>query len=72
MTNLLDRAIEKTRTLPASRQDELGAMLLELVDQDSSSLALSLEQQAEVRRRVSAKSELVPLEEMEAFFRKLT
>ncbi len=72
MTNLLDRAIEKTKTLPASRQDELGAMLLELVDQDSSSLALSLEQQTEVRRRMSAKSELVPQEEMEAFFRKLT
>jgi hypothetical protein len=72
MTQLLDQAIAKTKTLSSSRQDEVGAMLMSIVEQEASGLQLSLVQQAEVRRRLSAKPDLVPIDEMKAFFRKLT
>jgi hypothetical protein len=71
MTMLLDRAIAKAKALPASRQDEVGAMLLDMVEQDASTLQLSTEQQAEVRRRLGAARDFVPTDEMDAFFRKL-
>lgn len=71
MTMLLDRAIAKAKALSASRQDEVGAMLLDLVEQDTSVLQLSADQQAEVRRRLNAKPDFVPADEMDAFFRKL-
>jgi hypothetical protein len=72
MTQLLDRAIAKAKALPSSRQDEVGAMLLEIVEQETSGLQLNPSQQEEVRLRMSKKHDLVPADEMEAFFRKLT
>jgi hypothetical protein len=72
MTQLLDRAIAKTKTLSASRQDEMAAMLLEIANQETSAMQLSPAQQAEVRRRMSMPADLVSDAEMEAFFRKLT
>jgi hypothetical protein len=72
MTQLLDQAIAKTRTLSSSRQDEVGAILLDIVEQETSGLHLSPAQQAEIRRRLSVQRDLVPEDEMEAFFRKLT
>ena len=72
MTKLLEHAFEKAKTLPADRQDEIGEMLLELVEQDNSGLRLSQAQEAEVRRRLASPQSLVTSDEMEAFFRKLT
>ncbi len=70
MTKTLEQAIEKTRTLPSNRQDEIGEMMLAIFEQDTSGLRLSPDQQAEVRRRLAAPRPLVPEAEMEAFFRK--
>ena len=70
MTKLLDRAIEKARNLPVHRQDELGEMVLAVVEQEQSGLRLSPEQQAEVRRRIASPESWVPASEMQAFFRK--
>jgi hypothetical protein len=72
MTQLLDKAIARTKTLSSSRQDEVGAMLLDMVEQETSGLHLSTAQQSEIRCRLSAKSDVVPTDEMEAFFSKLT
>lgn len=71
MTKLLERAFEKAKALPANRQDEVGEMLLDLVEQDKSGLRLSANREAEVRRRLSSPEPLVPAGEMKAFFRKL-
>ena len=71
MTKLLERALERAKTLPDNRQDEVGEMVLAIVEQDSSKLRLSKDQEDEVRRRMAAPETLVPEAEMEAFFRKL-
>jgi hypothetical protein len=71
MTMILDRAIEKAKALSASRQDEVGAMLLDMVEQDASTLRLSAAQLEEVRRRLGAERDFVPTDEMDAYFRKL-
>ena len=71
MTTLLERGIEKAKSLPTHRQDEVGEILLAIAEQEVSSLHLSAEQQAEVRRRMASPSNLVPEAEMEAFFQKL-
>jgi hypothetical protein len=72
MTETLARAIEQAKRLPRERQDEVGEILLALIEQDESGLRLSPEQQAEVRRRLAAPQEHVPPDEMKAFFRSLT
>ena len=72
MTERLERAIAKAKSLPPARQDEVAAMLLDLVEQDRSQLQLSEAQQAEVRRRLSAETVFVSAEDMGAFFRDLT
>jgi hypothetical protein len=71
MTSLLQDAIEMAKNLPNHRQDEVGQMLLAMMEQDHSELHLSGEQQAEVRRRLATPMELVPEAEMNAFFRNL-
>ena len=71
MTELLQNAIEKAQSLPNSRQDEVGQMLLAMMEQDSSELRLSESQQAEVRRRLATPLDFVPEAEMNAFFRNL-
>jgi hypothetical protein len=72
MTKILERAFEKAKTLPTNRQDEVGEILLDLVDQDHSEFRLTPDQEAEVRRRLASPEPLVPAPEMKAFFRKLT
>ena len=72
MTKILERAYEKAKTLSANRQDEVGEILLTLVEQDAAELRLSREQEDEVRRRLANPEPLVPEHEMEAFFRHLT
>lgn len=71
MTTLLERAIAKAKSLSESRQDEVGEILLAIVEQDGSSVQLSEAQQAEVRRRIATPEPFVPDEDMKAFFRKL-
>jgi hypothetical protein len=71
MTNLLQNAIDKAKTLPSHRQDEVGEMILAMMEQDSSELRLSESQQAEVRNRLAKPLDLVPEAEMNALFRKL-
>ena len=70
MSKLLERALEKAKTLPRHRQDEVGEMVLAIVEQDSSSLRLSKDQEDEVRCRMATPQVLVPDAEMESFFRK--
>ena len=71
MTNLLQNAFDRAKTLPAHRQDEVGEMVLHMVDQEQSSLQLSEFQQNEVRARLSKPLNLIPDAEMKEFFRKL-
>ena len=72
MTETLERAIEKAKRLPRERQDEVGEMILSLIEQDASDLRLSPEQMAEVDRILAEPQEIVPEHEVKAFFRKLT
>ncbi len=71
MNQLLERAFQQTQTLPDDRQNEVGEMLLALVEQEKSLLQLTQLQQAEVRRRMELPKGNVPIAEMKAFFRKL-
>ncbi len=71
MTEILESAIEKAKDLPNVRQDEVGKMVLAMIEQDHSNLSLSKIQQDEVRRRIASPIELVPEAEMNAFFRTL-
>jgi hypothetical protein len=71
MNQLLERAFQQAQTLPDDRQNEVGEMLLALVEQDQSRLHLTKAQQAEVRRRLTLSEDSVPVAEMKAFFRKL-
>ena len=71
MTQLFDQAVARAKALPEQRQNEIGEMLLALMEQEHSSLRLSPKQQAEVRRRLANPDALVPEDEMQEFFRKL-
>ena len=53
MMKILDKAIEQAKTLPESRQDQLGEMILDVVAQDQSDVQLTPDQQEEVRRRLA-------------------
>ena len=72
MTKLLERAMQSAKSLPSHRQDELGEMVLAVVAQETSTMRLSPEQEAEVRRRMAQPSMLVSEADMELFFRKLS
>lgn len=62
MKTLLDEAMRQVRTLPEERQNDLGEILLTLVEQDASSHQLSDEQVREVRRRMASTESLIPFE----------
>jgi hypothetical protein len=72
MTETLERAIEQIKRLPRQRQDEVGEMILSMIEQDASELRLSPEQLAEVDRILAEPQDVVPEHEVKAFFRKLT
>jgi hypothetical protein len=67
MTRVLERAIALAKKLSAERQDELGEMMLAVVEQEEASVQLTASQQAEVRWRLAAPLEFVPDDEMKAF-----
>jgi hypothetical protein len=71
MTSLLQNAIEKAKSLPNHRQDEVGEMILAIVEQDNSQLRLSEAQEEEIRNRLARPLVLVPEPDMAAFFRNL-
>ena len=71
MTAILERAYEKAKALSTNRQDEVGEILLSLIEQDTSDVRLSPSQQDDVRRRLESPELLVPEREMKAFFKKL-
>jgi hypothetical protein len=71
LTSLLQTAIDKAKTLPNHRQDEVGEMILAVMQQDSSQLGLSDAQQEEIRNRLARPLDLVPEAEIDAFFRNL-
>ena len=68
MTKILEQAIEKAERLSDNRQDEVGEILLSIVEQDASGVQLSAEQEAEVRRRMAAPRVYVSPDDMKAFF----
>jgi hypothetical protein len=70
MTRILEQAFEQAKQLPRERQDEVGEMILSYIEQEASELRLSPAQVAEVERRLKGAVEIVPDEEVEAFFRK--
>jgi hypothetical protein len=68
MSKLLEEAIKRLRALPRDRQDAAAELLLSVVDQDPARLALTPEQQAEVRRRLGDPDDVVSHEQVVAFF----
>ncbi len=70
MSKILDQAVEKVKTLPDSRQEQIGQWLLDVVEQDQSDVQLTTEQQAEVRRRLDNPESPVSKAEADAYFRK--
>jgi hypothetical protein len=71
MTSILQSAIDKAKTLPSHRQDEVGQLMLAMFEQDSSILGISDAQKTEIEMRLSKPLDFVPDSEMNAFFRKL-
>ena len=70
MSKILEQALERARTLPGSRQDEIGEMILDVVDQDQSDMRLTAAQQEEVRRRMGEPRPVFATDEqIEALFR---
>jgi hypothetical protein len=58
------------KSLPDASQDEIGEMILDVIEQDQSSLQLSPDQQEEVRRRLARPEQPASQQETEAFFDK--
>jgi len=71
MSKILEKALQRAKTLPDNRQDEIGEMILSVVDQDESTMQLTPSQQEEVKRRMAEPNPIVATnEQIEAFFRK--
>jgi hypothetical protein len=62
MKTLLDQAISRAKTLSVERQDDLGEIILTLVEQDSSELQLNDEQVMEIERRLANPETPIPFE----------
>ena len=68
MTTLLDKALRQVKSLPAKRQDDYGAFLLTMLEQDTSDLRISDDQAREVRRRLNSTEPMISeIEAMEFF-----
>ncbi len=62
MKSLLDEAMQQAKALPEERQNDLGEILLNLIEQDASDYQLNDEQVREVRRRMASGDTMVPFE----------
>ena len=71
MSKILEQALERAKALPDSRQDEIGEMILDVVDQDQSDMRLTAAQQEEIRRRMGEPRPVFATDEqVEALFRR--
>ena len=71
MSEILKQALERAKALPDSRQDEIGEMILDVVDQDQSDIRLTAAQREEVRRRMHEPRPVFATDEqVEALFRR--
>jgi hypothetical protein len=71
MSKILEQALERAKALPDSRQDEIGEMILDVVDQDQSDMRLTAAQQDEVRRRLGEPRPVFATDEqVKALFRR--
>jgi hypothetical protein len=72
MTKLLDKAIAKARELPDEEQDELGAIVLSMIDEEGGSLPIDDETRAAIREGLeqARRGEFVPDEEIEAIWKR--
>ena len=68
MTDLLDRAIARTRALPPQMQDEVARMLLLFAGESDVAIQLTPEEEADLREADAeiARGELATDEEMQA------
>ncbi len=71
MTKLLQNAFDAANALPDARQDEIGEIILSVIQQERSNLRLSPSQIAEVEKRRQAPDDFATDAEVEAFFRRL-
>jgi len=70
MTELLQQAFDRAKALPESRQDELAAIFLQIVEQDESPLRLNAGQIAEVEQRLASPPDYATDEEVQDFFKR--
>jgi hypothetical protein len=72
MTDMLEEAIAKIRTLPAADQDEAAAMLLSVASRNETTISLNAETRAAIRegREQARKGEFVSDKDMGPFFRR--
>jgi predicted transcriptional regulator len=72
MTDMLEEAIAKIRTLPAADQDEAAAMLLSVASRNDTTVALDAETRAAVRegREQARRGEFVPDEEIDELWKR--
>lgn len=72
MTELLNRALQELAKLPPERQDELAAMLLDLVAREHAEFELTPEQEEGLKKAISQanRGEFAKPEDIEAIFAK--
>ena len=72
MTDMLEEAIAKIRTLPPADQDEAAAMLLSVASRNEATVALDAQTRAAIRegREQARKGEFVSDKDMAAFFQR--
>lgn len=68
MTERLEEAIAQVRKLPPDRRDEAAELLLSVIEENPDALRLTLEQVAEVERRLEQPSQYASNEDVRAFF----
>lgn len=69
MTKALDAIFEKVSRLPEARQDDIAGVLERLVEMDDASSPLSIDDWAEIDRRLASPPRYASDAEVEAFFR---
>lgn len=67
MTDLLDQAVNRLRSLPLERQDDLGELILALVVDDELEVQLDEKQEKEVRRRLANPQPAISIESAQSF-----
>ena len=68
MKSLLEEAIQQVKALPEERQNDLGEILMTLVEQDVSEFQLNEHQVREVERRLTSTEPMIPFEEIVSHF----